>query len=212
MASVEDIRFGYRFAFGCTAGQLQNEAPGDAFVGSEATPEQRSRLLAMDEQLPHHRAYRACRVPRLGAVWMPVQEGETEERGVLDGPPRDFTPDIEEYPAESMGPRVFECHLEGDVPHVCELTFGILSYRRREALLAAVAPVHGANRHPHGASELPGLDIVEALAREHRRCVPHVESHQHGWTEHRPTPTVRERIRVEGTFLPRLPVYRVGLT
>ena len=189
MGCVEDIRFGDGLAFGHAAGQFQHEPPSHAFMRSESALHQRALPLAMDEQLPHHRPYRARRVPVLDAVWVPVQEGEAEEGGVLDGPPRDFTPDVEEHTLEAVGPRVFERHLESDVPHVREFTFGVLSDRRREALFTAVAPVHRADRHPHGASELSRLHIVEALPCEHCRRVPHVDAHQHGWTEHRPSPS-----------------------
>jgi hypothetical protein len=114
---------------------------------------------------------------RPGDVRVPVQEGEGEEAGLLQGRTDQLPPEGEEGLTEvPILPAVLT--LEAAARADAQGILREVSHRQREAVLAAVAPVESAHRHAQRPGQLRGLHVLVPPTRQQPRRLAHgVDAH-----------------------------------
>ena len=223
----EDFRFAHLGTLPGRAHQLQQRAPHQPLTHPRAAGPQHPLFLARLQHLPHQRPRGASvrlwlerarnhRPARWGRVRpmslrMPVQEGEAEEVPLVQRPHAQFPPEGVEG-VEVVQARPHMRHEERDVRLVAELLLGEVPHRQGQAQLAAIAAVQRTHRHTQGPGQLAGLHVVIAAPRQESRCLAHGARMHHLQEPHAPSPPRPGGCPPERTFLPRGPVYRVGLT
>ena len=150
---------------------------------------------------------------RPGGTRVPVQKSEGEEAGLLQRRTGQLPPEREEGLME-VHALPAELTLEATARPDTQGILGEVSHRQREAMLAAVATVEAAHRYAHRPSQIRGVHVVVPATRQHPRRLAHrIGAHLLN-DSHAPSPSPPSPgdCSLERTFLPRSPVYRVGLT
>jgi hypothetical protein len=146
-------------------------------------------------------------------VGVPVQECEGERAGQPQRPVRQRIPEGEEGLAEGDAVRPVLAE-EGPVHLPAEGVFVEGPHRLGEVLLAAVAPVQTAHRHPYGPGQFLGLHVLIAMPAQHlRRALHHPREvmlrEPHPLPPPAPLPGRPSRGR---NITSTIPFYRRGLT